>query len=272
MVGASFGLRNPTYADAILQTGISPRLFPPLLQLFFSTYPYYHDRNSRRAVQRCIRSIFASGVDPRALEGFVKTIQAETAKPGLSPANAFVLVEWCSIILQELAETDNWNKWGTLVVECNGWVLDKCLGEATRSNVKHSALVVTRRGLRKVFSKQVDQPKIINEVIQKLCGKGPQPSTKNAVMLGVVAGVCARKPEAKEILTSKKSEFYAYYLREIVGSRTTVPTHVSTALEDFFVAFTTKEDLEKDVIPALEKALLRAPEIILNDLLTRVSL
>lgn len=268
IVGISFGLRNFTYADAIFETGINPRLFPPLLQLFFSTYPYYHDRNSRRAVQRCIRSIFASGVDPRALEGFVKTIQTETAKPGLSPANAFVLVEWCSIILQELAETDNWNKWGTLVVECNGWVLDKCLGEATRSNVKHSALVVTRRGLRKVFSKQEDQPKIINEVIQKLCGKGPQPSTKNAVMLGVVAGVCARKPEAKGILTSKKSEFYAYYLREIVGSRATVPTHVSAALEDFFVAFTTKEDLEKDVVPALEKALLRAPEIVLNDLLT----
>ncbi|EHK96768.1 putative Translational activator GCN1 [Glarea lozoyensis 74030] len=36
---------------------------------------------------------------------------------------------------------------------------------------------------------------------------------------------------------------------------------------DFFEEFTTKEDIEKEVIPPLEKALLRSPEIVLNGLI-----
>jgi hypothetical protein len=247
---------------------ISQKLFPSLLQLLFNTYPYYHDRNSRRAVERCIRVIFNSGAAPEALTDFVKTVHAETSKPGLAPSNAFVLVEWCSVLLQEISSTDHWERWGLETVVSNGQVLELCLSESSRSNVKHSALVVTRRGLRKAFSKNSTRQKAIEGAVQRLSAKGPQPSARNAIMLGVIAGVCARKPEANEVLSSKKSEYYAFYTREIIGSRTAVPPHIANGLEDFFSAFATKEDVEKEIIPSLEKALLRAPEIVLNDLVT----
>jgi hypothetical protein len=257
-----------TFADSGSGVEIKHALFPPLLQLLFKTYPYYHDRNSRRAVTRCIRAIFNSDAPPEALVGFVELVHAETLKAALAPSNTFVLVEWCSILLQELTGTDHWEKWGLQTIESNSRALEYCLSESTRSNVKHAGLVVTRRGLRKVFSNKDTRQKLIEDVVKRLSAKGSQPSARNAVMLGVVAGVCARKPGAKEVLATLKSEYYSFYNREIIGSRTQVPAHISNALGDFFVDFSTEQDIEKEIIPALEKALLRAPEIVLNDLVT----
>ncbi|CAG8952268.1 hypothetical protein HYFRA_00001008 [Hymenoscyphus fraxineus] len=248
---------------------ITQALFPPLLRLFFRTYSYYNDRNSRRAVQRCIRIVFSSGAAPEALADFVELVQTETAKVKIAPSDAFVLVEWCSILLQTISDTVHWEKWGPNTIISNAQALDLCLGESSRTNVKSSALVVTRRGLRTVFSKEKTREKTIGDVVRKLSSKGPNPSTRNCVMLGVVAGVCARIPDAKEIFSIQRSEIYAFYNREIVGSRTPVAPHVADGLKDFFAEFTTKEDIEKEIIPPLEKALLRAPEIVLNGLIER---
>lgn len=189
-------------------------------------------------------------------------------KPGLAPSNAFVLVEWCSILLQEITGTEHWERWGLETIQSTAHALELCVGEYSRANVKHSALVVTRRGLRKAFSNEDTRQVAIEGAIGCLASKKAQPTARNAVMLGVIAGVCARKVEAKEILEQNKSSFYAFFNREIIGSRTPVPAHIANGLADFFGAFTTKDDLEKDIIPSLEKALLRAPEIVLNDLVT----
>lgn len=199
----------------------------------------------------------------------MKLVHAETSKPGIAPSNAFVLVEWCSILLQEITEASQWDLWGLDTIQCCAQVLELCLGEYSRPNVKHSALVVTRRALRKVFSRDDDSRReVIESVVKTLAGKKTQASGRNAIMLGVVAGVCARKPEAGEILSTIRQDFYAFYTREIIGSRTPVPAHIAEGLNDFFVAFTNIQDLSKEVIPALEKALLRSPEIVLNDLVT----
>jgi hypothetical protein len=202
------------------------------------------------------------------LEGFVKAVHIETSKPGLAPSNAFVLVEWCSILLAALSGSDHWEKWGLETVVCNAQALELCLGGSSRPHVKRSALVATWRGLRKVFSNSETKDKMIRDAVKMLSSKGSQPSAKNSIMLGAIAGVCARQPEGREILSAQKSEYYAFYNREIIGSRNAVTTHIAKGLEDFFLEFTTEEDLEKEVIPSLEKALLRAPEIVLNDVAT----
>jgi hypothetical protein len=179
-----------------------------------------------------------------------------------------VLVEWCSILLEALSGTDNWEKWGLETVVCNAQALELCLGESTRPHVRRSALVATWRGLRKVFSNSETQANMIREAVKKLSSKGSQPSAKYSIMLGAIAGVCARNAEAKEILSRLKPEYFAFYNREIIGSRTPVPPHIANGLADFFLDFATEEDLEKEVVPSLEKALLRAPEIVLNDVVT----
>lgn len=191
-------------------------------------------------------------------------MRQESQKPGIASNNAFVLVEWCSLLLTALAGTPLWDKFGLEIVQTDAAALEKCLQSSTRPSVAQSALVVTRRGLRAAFWRKELRKKAIQDTVQALTAKGAQSTARNAVILGVVAGVCSRNAHAKEVLAAKKPEYFTFFTREIVGSRTPVPAHIATGLRDFFSDFVTPEDLDKDVIPPIEKGLLRAPEVVLD--------
>ncbi|KAJ9659689.1 translational activator of GCN4 [Coniosporium apollinis] len=106
----------------------------------------------------------------------------------------------------------------------------------------------------------------MDSAVGTFTGKSASPAARNAPYLGVVAGVSARLPSVKPLLEERKKDYYAFYVREIIGSRTILPDHLADGLHDFFVAFATLEDLSREVIPALEKALLRSPEVVLHNL------
>lgn len=75
--------------------------------------------------------------------------------------------------------------------------------------------------------------------------------------------MCSRHAQAKDILGAKKPDYFTFFTREIIGSRTPLPDHITPGLSDFFSDFVTSEDLERNVIPPIEKGLLRAPEVVL---------
>lgn len=202
--------------------------------------------------------------DAKVLAPFISAMRLESQKPGIATKNAFVLVEWCSILLTGLAGTPLWDKFGLELVHTDAAALEKCMQSTTRPSVSQSALVVTRRGLRAAFWRKELREKAIQDSVQALTAKGAQPTARNAVMLGVIAGVCARHDEAKKVLAAKKSEYFTFFTREVVGSRTPIPAHIATGLRDLFSDFVTLEDLEKDIIPPIEKGLLRAPEVVLD--------
>lgn len=238
-----------------------------LLKLLFWTHSFYGDRDSRLAVQRCLVSIFKEG-DADLLTPLVEAIRREAPKPSIATSNAFVLLEWCSLLMQNLAGTPHWDKFGKDIIAAAADALEKCCLASSKSGVSKSALVTARRGFRKLVSVPESRDKTITEAVQALSAKAAQPSPKNAVMLGVIAGVCSRKAEAKPILDKQKSHYFSFYVREILGSKTPVPKHQAAGLGDFFSAFVTPEEFEKEVVAPLEKGLLRAPEIVLNDLIT----
>ncbi|KAG9242002.1 hypothetical protein BJ878DRAFT_405706, partial [Calycina marina] len=244
---------------------IQSKFLPALLRIFFGTYAYYYDRNSRLAVENCLQVIFKPETPPQAWVEFLKNVLAETSKSGLAPSNAFVLARWCSLILPTIAATNSWDEWGVETLVSNSQALELCLSLSTRPNIKHTALFATKQGLAKAFDARGD---LIQEAVEKLTAKAPQPTPNNAIILGAIAAICAGNPKWKAILYGKKSEYYAFYNREIIGSRTHIEPHVANGLEEFFRSFTAAEDVEKDIIPPLEKALLRAPEVVLDDLLT----
>ncbi|KAI0544612.1 armadillo-type protein [Xylaria curta] len=243
-----------------------------LLRLLFDTHSFYTDRPSRRAVQTCLASVIAANPDPKLLAPFVSAIRQEAQKPTIAPSNAFVLVEWCAILLRGFVNTPLWESFGLDIVHANAAALETCLQPTTRSSVGQSALVLTRRGLRAAFWHDGFKEKTIRDTVQALTAKGTQPAARNAAMLGVVAGVCSRHVQAKETLVAQKPSYYAFFVRELVGSRTAVPGHLVTGLRDFFSDFVTLEDLEKDVIPPVEKGLLRAPEVVLDILVNLLNL
>lgn len=144
-------------------------------------------------------------------------------------------------------------------------MLELCVSSNAKTNVKNSALVVTRRALRQLFNKDSDTGKdAIEAVVFQLTEKSQPLGHRSTIFLGVVAGVCAHLPAKRPVLEACKGQYYSFYVREIVGSRSPVPQHVAAAFEDLFQNFTTVEDLLTVLSPAFEKALLRAPEVVLD--------
>ena len=237
-----------------------------LLKTIFWTHAFYTDRPSRIAVQKCLVSLCKTG-EAETITPLVAAVRQEAQKQGIAPGSAFVLVEWCGLFIQNLAGTPLWEKLGNDILLATADSLEKCLQPTSRGTVGSSALVITRRGFRSlVLGENTD--KVVSAAVASLATKGAQPTAKNAPLLGVIAGVCSRKAHAKPILEKLKSQYLTFYIREIVGSRAPLPKHLAGGLADFFSAFVSPEDLEKEVFPALEKGLLRAPEVVLNDLIT----
>lgn len=241
-----------------------------LLHTLFDTYPLYVDTKSRQTVEHCIAAIASLPHASESLSPFVKSIENESQKASIAPANAFVLVRWSSLLIQHAAKADAlWNRWGLQAITALRNALNVLCASQSKGSTLQTALRVSRRAVRAVLRASFG-PDAIAACIAALTAKAPSPSTKNALLLGIIAGVCRRLPGCETVVEARKSDYLAYYLREMLGSRTQQPTYVANALHDFFAAYITAEDFSKEVVPAMEKALLRAPEVVLNDLIAPV--
>ncbi|TKA61965.1 hypothetical protein B0A49_11794, partial [Cryomyces minteri] len=253
--------------EKLVNEGLPTSTVLDLARLLFDSHSLYVDRSSREAARSCLQTIAASSAAEKCLPAIIDPLKLEASKASIAPGSAFVLTEWCSLLLQELAAKPKlWNRWGLDVIIADSHTLETCIGSGARRSVKQSALDVTRRGAQRLFETDGVGHEALNAAITALTIKDSTPHAKNTVLLGVIAGVCARSLQLKPILEERKKDYYAFYVREILGSRTVVPQHITDGLRDFFATFTTEEDLQKDVVPSVEKALLRAPEIVLNGL------
>lgn len=209
---------------------------------------------------------------PRAdavLTPLVQFLTDECQKKGLAHTNAVVLVDWCSVLLLHLARSPaRWANHGLDVVRADARVLETCVGAGSdrrAERIARAALVSTRRALRAIFRAE---PAALPQLVTTLTAKSAVPTPANAVFLGVIAGVASRLSIAKSLLEQHKHDYYTYHVREIIGSRSQLPGHIANALHDFFHNFPTLEELRKELIAPVEKALLRAPEVVLNDLVS----
>ncbi|KAF5529586.1 translation activator GCN1 [Fusarium mexicanum] len=256
-----------TIEDKLAQKSLDSASITRLLPLLFGTYAFYADRQSRLSVQKCLIALISSGADSKTIALLITALRRESQKPGIAPTNAFVLVEWCSLFMQHL-DASQWEQFATDIILADADALEKCHQPVSRKSVTHSAITVTRRGLRKLFSSNELSEKRLSASVDVLTAKGAQSISRNAVLLGVIAGVSARKDHLRPVLDSLKPRYYDFFTREIMGSRTSVPEHLVLGLGDFFASFATLEEISKELIPALEKGLLRAPEVILGGVVT----
>jgi hypothetical protein len=247
--------------------GINDSAAKSILPLLFATHAIYQDRESRLAVQKCLSTIVARGTESNTVAALVKALRQESQKPGIAASSSFVLLEWCSLLMQQLAGTEKWDQFGNELLLCIAHSLEHCLQAKSKKSLAHSAIVVTRRGLRKLFGNPQTAGKLLQEAVKLLATKSSQPTARNAPLLGVISGVSSRINKLKPAMEPLKPQFYEFYTREVIGSRTAVTEHVASGLRDFFHDYATIQEIEKDIVPALEKGLLRAPEVILTSVL-----
>ncbi|KAF1848328.1 translational activator [Cucurbitaria berberidis CBS 394.84] len=261
------GLQHQVADDSLVNADLQA-----LLELLFETYPLYDDRESRRAVEEVLKSLVNGPHGETVLPAIVKFLKQECLKKGIAHVNAFVLVDWCSVLLLQFAKSpERWSKYGLDVALANARVLETCVGVGTdrrAARISESALVSTRRALRAIFRSEAIGQDALSKLVTTLTAKGSVSTAGNSVFLGVIAGVSSRLPIVKTLLEQHKHDYYTFYIREVVGSRNQLPDHVSNALHDFFDSFPTLEELRKEVILPIEKALLRAPEVVLNDIVS----
>ncbi|KAI5807467.1 armadillo-type protein [Peziza echinospora] len=257
-------------AEKIRKSEINVDQLSLYLRFLFSTHPYYGDRPSRKAVRLCLQSLYESeSLREPTLKRIINAIKIESTKAGISATNAFVLLEWVGDIFSQVSgNVEEFNAYVGDVVMVQVNLLEICLGSLhARHAVKDQALVVTRRALRNAL-KTDHYETVIKSIVQKLTVKGTASTSKNAYLLGILAGVASRLPKPKEVLESLKKDVYAFYVREIIGSKVPVSSAVANSLGDFFSAFTTAEDFSAELSTPFERALLRSPEVVLSDVLT----
>lgn len=247
--------------------GVKPEDCKIVIDLLFKTYPYYADRESRRSVQGCLQALLANPLYRDYVVLLIEGFKTEVSKLGLAPSSFFVLLEWGGLLLQYfVSKSEAWDRLGPSLVSSEAQALEICMSSKARSNLKRSALVVTRRSLRRLFRNDDIGARAIKDIVSQLSAKSHPLGQRCAVFLGVVAGVCARLAPRRSVLEGLKDQYYSFYIREVLGSRSTVPEHIAAAFNDLFSNFTTVQDLQTLISPALEKALLRAPEVVLKDL------
>ncbi|CCM02945.1 uncharacterized protein FIBRA_05060 [Fibroporia radiculosa] len=259
-----------------------------LFQLLTLTYSRYVDMPSREAVEAVGMELVRRdelrgrpdgepeespmGVAEQIV-GWLVTEVGRMASRGSSYASAdiFVLLSWCcglyTVCLQcspDFVTTSSiaWN--GLISVIAN--LVDLVLDDSTRikPSIRKSALVRTRRALR-------SSPQNISNAMKALLLKvknHPRPMSL-APLLGICVDVKIRLKNIKDeslrdLDSSLKTEILNYYTASILLSKTSVSMHVSTALNDFISTSITTEDFTVSVLPTMEKALLRSPEISLS--------
>ena len=245
--------------------------------LLFATYPLYKDRASRQWVQTCLLSLWKSS--PVCLSLFVSQFKEEATRSGLAPSNVLVLIEWGSLLMQTCSNEETaWVKYGEDILLADAQLLELVASLKARKSLLQAAKTVTWRGLRKVFRSGEERHNIVESCVSCLTAKSSS-GPRNAVLLGLIAGVSARLsglPSEKTKTDSStnhasiagfKKDYYAFWVREVISSKTVVPEHISTSFFEFFAHFSTLQEIEDELVPVLEKSLLRAPEVILNDVI-----
>ncbi|KAF1916304.1 armadillo-type protein [Ampelomyces quisqualis] len=245
---------------------------PALLELLVETYPLYHDGASRQAAAAVLASLVAGPHGDALLPAVVGWLQRECLKRRIAHASAFVLVHWCALLLVECAKSPRqWATHGLAVAAAHAQVLETCVGTASSrraGRISHSALAATRRALRATLRSDATGQHALSALVTTLTAQRSASTAGNAVFLGVLAGVSSRLPAVRPDFEHHKAAYYAFYVREMVASRSQLPAHISNALFDFFTSFPTLDELRKHVVPSVEKALLRAPEVVLNDIVS----
>lgn len=256
---------------------LSDDLLRTINALLFSTYPLYKDRISRQHVQTCLISVWK--VSSASLDDFVTWLKIESLKAGLAPSNVLVLIEWSSLAIQICSnEKETWDMYGADIISANAMLLELLASLKSRKSMAQAASTVTSRGFRMLFRNGKHGLDSLEAAILQLTAKSIS-GARNAVLLGLVAGVCARfknttksdqnghLPTPYTVLERLKKRYYEFWVREVISSKIIVPKHIAVSFQEFFSNFATTEDITKELVPSLEKSLLRAPEVVLNDVI-----
>ena len=132
-----------------------------------------------------------------------------------------------------------------------------------REGLRRSAFAMVKQACHQIIAQEHSRVAFLRTTIDELTSKSSSLGPRASSFLGVVADAWAHTP--KELLELEKPALISFYNREIIGSRNPLHNHILGGLRSFISKYVTSNDFETQIAPSLEKALLRSPEVVLND-------
>ncbi|KAG6844943.1 hypothetical protein H0H87_002276 [Tephrocybe sp. NHM501043] len=241
------------------------------------TYPRYLDNASRDAVEavgmefirrdelRALPSSAANeiklGVTEQIL-GWLSTEVARLVKRGspssYASSDLFVLLSWtcgiytiCVGVSPEFTSTNVWR----VLVGSMATLMDM-LNASTQAKQSLTHGVLTQQAGEQI-------PTLMATLLS--ISKSSQTPLRMALLLGVSISVLVRlknvdtEPSAR--LSPELKAIIAFYTVNVLMSKVTVPHYVTSAFDDFISNFVSQQAFLETILPIVEKALLRSPEI-----------
>lgn len=182
-----------------------------------------------------------------------------------APSNLFVLLSWSCGLYTTCVKCDpdfSASNSFRVLVGSMAFLLDM-LSESSmvKPSMKRGAVVRVRRALRSAGDKV---HKVI-EALLALSKTNPSP-TRLVTLIGVCVGVVIHlknvtEPPSERLQRDLQTGILSLYTSSVIVSKTSIPPHIPSSLEDFISTFISPDDFEKTILPVFERSLLRSPEL-----------
>ncbi|KAG0302645.1 translational activator of GCN4 [Dissophora globulifera] len=239
-------------------------LLPALVHILFISYPRYNDRSSRLSVLDILTELNAWNSN-EFLKVIVPTIAKETERLSTkttdgvyitAAAHRFVILNWVSVLLNcTLAEGSSAASYVKPLIFSLAALIDG-LVDAEKKSVAHGAIA--------------DNASSIPLFLETLTTTTTTPTYLNSVLLGTVIDVALRLKKTPDSdpetgyghVNAHKDAIVKFYLTNLISSKQTVPTRCAIAFDDFIRRFVTLDSFKSDILPTVDRLVLRAPEIV----------
>ncbi|KAK6539624.1 translational activator of GCN4 [Orbilia ellipsospora] len=274
LASSSVKLRTATLRDLKTKVDdkeVSSKDVAPILNLLVQTHSFYVDRKSRDAVRECLLALYKNADISKPSQEFVKTsIKAESAKQGVAASNRYVMLEWSVHLLRQLAlDHEQFINYSEMPLAAASTLVDELSQPEVRPGLRNSAKSILRIGFQYITSSPEVSPEhrpvYAKHLVKALTTKASTSNRQNGVILGILLEVLSKSSSLRKMVEDElKGDVYSFYIREFITSRTTVPHHQASSLAVFFKEFCILEDLDGLIVPAIDKSLLRSPEVVLT--------
>ncbi|KAK9766674.1 translational activator of GCN4 [Basidiobolus ranarum] len=257
----------------IKQKDFPEQALPSLLRLIFLTYPRYQDHASRRAILKVYTELFkwnSEALLKAANIAFMREVDAVNKRSGdfgtftTSETSRFIILTWVNHFISLIAssfdsDVDSLKKstyWAAFI-KYQAILYDGLLA-SKRKGIKKGVTADVRRVIRKY-------PNFIEAYLSQAVSTSLTPSCRVIALVGTIVDVSLRLASVKrDVVENQKEAIIKLYLTGILSSKQVIPAFVSESLRDFFFNFIDEEEFKKQLVPTMERMLLRSPEVALS--------
>ena len=150
-------------------------------------------------------------------------------------------------------------------------IYERCVSSQVKPSRTESASAMVRRSIDVVTKHKENGQRWLDEMVAGMNLIHPDGGEFYEPFLGEIAQVAAQHAPSRKTFQARMEEIVFLYKAWFLQSRRAVPFHRALGMKGVFVNFLTQEELTRELVPALEKALLRSPEAVLQGTLQALS-